>query len=184
MDPEEVTAGSGFTESEGRKWQDSSSRLCLFWSRHRYTMVNKKRGGEQVAYLEKWQCVWKRPEHWRQWVRSPPAMWQTPHTSLTLVSSPPEHWRHICGIKKKKTTETVWINKKFKLQSESKGVSCPHLVSATRCVCGRRGAGETRGREGGEEGGDICDGVSGACVRLRRLSGSWLWNEWLINADI
>lgn len=103
MDPEEVTAGSRFTESEWRKWQDSRSRLCLFWGRHRHTMVNKKRGGEPVAYLEKWQCVWKRPEHWRQWVRSPPAMWQTPHTSLTLVSSPPEHW----FLKKKKKRDCL-----------------------------------------------------------------------------
>lgn len=63
------------------------------------------------------------------------------------------------------------------MQSESRGVSRPHLVSATRRVCGRRGAGETRGREGGEEGGDVCDGVSGACVRLQWLSGSWLGNE-------
>lgn len=45
-----------------------------------------------LAYVGKWQSVWKQPKHWRQWVRSPPACWQTPHSSFMLSSSPPEHW--------------------------------------------------------------------------------------------
>lgn len=45
-----------------------------------------------LAYFGKWQSVWNRPKHWRQWVRSPPACWQTPHSSFTPSSSPPEHW--------------------------------------------------------------------------------------------
>lgn len=45
-----------------------------------------------LAYFGKWQCVWKHPKHWRQRVRAPSACWQTPHSSVTLSSSPPEYW--------------------------------------------------------------------------------------------
>lgn len=48
-----------------------------------------------MTYSEERQRAWKGPEHWMQCVRSPPATWQTPHTSLMLTSSPPEHCMHI-----------------------------------------------------------------------------------------
>lgn len=48
-----------------------------------------------MTYSEERQRAWKGPEHWMQCVKSPPATWQTPHTSLMLTSSPPEHCMHI-----------------------------------------------------------------------------------------
>lgn len=152
-------------------------------SQHRHTMVIKKRGVGRG---------------WLTW-RSGSVCGNAPNTGgsesgpLPLRDkhhTPPSHWQAL-PLSTECTfvafflrNRTVWVNKKYKMQSESRGVSRPHLVSASRCVCGRRGAGETRGRERGEEGRDVCDGVTGACVCLQWLSRSWLWNDWLINADV
>lgn len=51
----------------------------------------KNKLDDSMSYFVKWQCMWKLSKHWRQWARSPPPRWQTPHDSLT-----PEHldtWR-------------------------------------------------------------------------------------------
>lgn len=142
-----------------------------FWehivSRWVYTKsYNDRKREECMAYVEKWQSVWKRPRHWRQWVRSPPARRQTPHTSLTLTSSAPEHWTHIsqAGCLKNRSSDA---------QGAETPLS-PHLVSATGCI--------SRGLDAGVrwacgEEGNIRDGVTGVC--LQWLGMWWLWNKWL-----